>query len=204
MILDRALLYDTPAHAATTALTVIDSVCEDPVRHQAARSVFGLIEASAVSGDGSRARRRAGSVVALTGDAAKADARSAALAQSFERWLLHPGRDNAQELTSASRDFTADASEELCLRAWRAGAGLDAAVDTVLRDGLHETPPEAVSLIGAACAELVPMVWVARHCGVSRDAVYRRVRVVGADQWHRMLGGDRGAGARSPAQSELA
>lgn len=197
MILDRAALSDTPTHAASTALTVIDVACADPVRHQAARSVFGLIEAS-VAGDGSRARRRAGSVVALAGDAAKADPRSAELAQAFERWLLHPGRDNAAELTSAAGSFASSAPEELCLRAWRAGAGLDAAIAAVTRDGLQEAPPAALSLIRAACAELVPMVWVARRCDVSRDVVYRRVRAVGVDQWQRLLEDAGAEGTPSP------
>jgi len=185
--IDRVALCDTAAHAAVTALVVTAHVCPEPVSRHRARSLLRFVTSSA-AGDGEPARRRAGSVVVLTAAVADAEPAAASLVLALERWLLHPGRDSATELTAAAKDFTADAPEELCRRAWLAGAGLDFAVDAVASAGLRGAPPEAVSLIGAAIGQGVPMVWVTQRCGVVRDGLYRRIRAVDSDAWLALAG----------------
>lgn len=85
-------LYDTAAHAATTALTVAAALA-DPVRSQSSRTIYPLIGAAA-SGDGAQARARCGPLCTLVADvlgAAGDDDPRAKLVLALERWLLHPG-----------------------------------------------------------------------------------------------------------------
>lgn len=178
----RAALSDTVEHAALTALTAAVDACTDRVRRQSARSMFVLITRSG-AGDGAPARGQAGAVVALIETVMDAKHSLAPMMLAFERWLMHPGRDTADELTTAAAAFASSASEDLCRRAWLSGAGLNAAVDAVTAHGLRDAPPEVLSLIAAACSHGIPVVWVAQRCGVVRDGLYRRIRTADPDAW---------------------
>lgn len=170
-------LSDTPAHAAATALAVASDRCPDPVRSRSVTSLF-TVAADVESGDGDDARRRAGMVVALVESASTADPTCRPLMLALERWILHPGRDTAGELTGAAGDFVAGAPDELLHRCWSVGAGLDAAVDTITERGLQSVGDEVVSVVAEACDMGVSGIWVAQRCGVRREALNRRLRDV--------------------------
>lgn len=120
-------------------------------------------------------------VVALVDCAVKADPACAELVLALERWLLHPGGDNAAELTAAAAGYTAAAAEEPLRRAWVAGAGLDAAVEEIVTGGLHAASLDAIAAVREACDHIVPLVWVAQRCGVSRDALRQRTKELAAE-----------------------
>ncbi|WP_138233336.1 hypothetical protein [Mycolicibacterium aubagnense] len=181
----RTALFDTVEHAALTALTAAIDACTDRVRRQSSRAMFALITLSG-SGDGAPARGQAGAVVALIETAIEANPSIAPMMLAFERWLMHPVWDTAEELTTAAGIFVSSASEELCRRAWLSGAGLNAAVDAVSAHGLRDAPPEALSLIRVACSHGIPVVWVAQRCWVVRDGLYRRIRTADPDAWTAM------------------
>lgn len=170
-------LSDTPVHAAATALAVAGDRCRDQVRSRSVSTLFP-VAADVHAGDGDDARRRSGMVVALVESASAADPSCRPLMLALERWLLHPGRDTADELTDAAGDFAAAVPEELRQRCWAVGAGLDAAVAAVAENGLDEVGDAGLAAIVAACDSGVSCVWVAHRCGVSRDALSRRLRDV--------------------------
>jgi len=172
----RAGLNDTLSHTAATALAVAGAVCPDPVRTRTATALFPLAADVAESGDGAEVRRRSGMVVALVESAAGADPSSRPLMLALERWLLHPGRDSSDELTSATSEYIANAPYEQLRAAWSVGAGLDAAVDEINAVGIQSARDEALAAIEEACTHVVSHTWVSQRCGISRDAIYRRAR----------------------------
>jgi hypothetical protein len=169
-------LTDTLAHTAATALAVAGSVCPDPVRARNATALFPLAADIAASGDAAEVRRRSGVVVALVESAVVADPASRPIMLALERWLLHPGRDSADELTSATTAYVAQAPDDQLRAAWSVGAGLDAAIDEINAVGLQGARDGAIAAIEEACTHVVSHTWVANRCGTSRDAVYRRSR----------------------------
>jgi len=172
----RAVLNDTLAHTAATALAVAGILCPDPVRARNATALFPLAADIADSGDGAEVRRRSGMVVALMESAAVADPSCRPLMLALERWLLHPGNESADELTSATAEYIANAPDEQLRAAWSVGAGLDAAVDEINEVGIQAARDEAIAAVEEACTHAVSHTWVAHRCGISRDAIYRRSR----------------------------
>lgn len=172
----RAALSDSAAHAAVTAAVVAGRRCADPVRAHTARLLFPLI-GTVAAGDSPVAIGHAGRIAALVGSAAAADPSCRPLLLALERWLLHPGRDSATELSYAAASWTDHAPEPLRRRAWAAGPGMDAALSDIAEHGLQspEVDP-AIALIEEASRETVPLVWVSKRCGVSRHALRRRMR----------------------------
>lgn len=177
----RAQICDTEAHAAITALVACAALC-DPVRARSVRTLYPLVTASA-TGDGEPATRSAAALVALTSTAIAAGAQSAPLALAAERWMLHPGSDTAAELVDAGRGFATTAPLLDCERYWLAGAGLDAALDAVRRDGAVYAPAWAIALIGIAVRGQVTLTWTAIATGTTRDGLRRRIRAVDPDVW---------------------
>lgn len=172
----RSALTDTLAHTAATALAVAGTLCPDPVRARNATVLFPLAADVAASGDAAEVRRRSGTVVALMESALVADESCRPLMLALERWLLHPGRDSADELNSATTAYIANAPDDQLRAAWAVGAGLDAAIDEINTEGLQGARDEAIAAIEEACLHVVSHTWVAHRCGTSRDAVYRRSR----------------------------
>ena len=172
----RAALNDTLAHTAATALAVAGSLCPDPVRARNATALFPLAADVADSGDGAEVRRRSGMVVALVESAAGAEPSCRPLMLALERWLLHPGTDSSDELTSATAAYIANAPDDQLRAAWSVGAGLDAAVDEINMVGIQAARDEAIAAIEEACTHVVSHTWVAQRCGISREAIYRRAR----------------------------
>lgn len=183
-------LYDTAAHAATTALTVAAALA-DPVRSQSSRTIYPLIGAAA-SGDGAQARARCGPLCTLVADVLGAvgdDDPRAKLVLALERWLLHPGRRTAEELVEAAADVVGAlwaADPDTMDQAWLVGAGTDAALDAARENRLDHSGAQ-VSLIAAAAASLVPLVWVARELDVTRAVIYRHTRSADPDRWRELL-----------------
>jgi hypothetical protein len=186
----RAALYDNVAVAAAAAWSAIAGACTDEVLMHSSRSLYPLISAVADTGDGAQARRRAGALTTLTECAVAGEPSRASLVLACERWLLHPGRDGSTELITEAREYAHAASSFECDRAWLAGAGISTAIAEVKRNGLDDAPPAAYSSIAAACEYIVPLVWVAKRCGVSRDALRRRVRAVDHTSWRTRLPDD--------------
>jgi hypothetical protein len=172
----RAALNDTPAHTAATALAVAGSLCPDPVRARNATALFPVAADTADSGDGAEVRRRSGMVVALVESAAAADPSCRPLMLALERWMLHPGRDTADELSSAAAAYIVNASDDQLRAAWSVGAGLDAAIEEINAVGIQAAGDEAIAAVEEACTHVVSHTWVAQRCGISRDAIYRRSR----------------------------
>lgn len=185
-----AQLYDTPAHAAVTALTVAQTLA-DPVHSHSVRVIFPLIGAAA-AGDGSEARIRSAALSTLVADvlhtACEEPGPKAKLVLALERWLLHPQAHTADEVTRAAADFVADPSteQETLEHAWLAGPGIDSAIEQVRRDGF-EQPAAHISLIAAATRTVVPVVWVARELDVPRSVIYRHTRSVDHNRWRELL-----------------
>jgi hypothetical protein len=190
LIHTRTALYDNTAVAAAAAWSAVVGACTDEVLVHSARSLYPLIATVADTGDGAQARRRAGALTVLTECAAAGEPSRASLVLSCERWLLHPGRDSSTELIAEAREYAHAASSFECECAWLAGAGISTAIAEVNRNGLHDAPPSAYSLIAAACDFIVPLVWVAQRCGVSRDALRRRMRAAGHTAWRTLLPDD--------------
>lgn len=190
----RMQLFDTPAHAATTALAVTAAAAGplDPVRARTASSIYPLIF-DAAAGDGAPARRRAGSVVSLVAESLTAlegaTGAEPALVLALERWMLHPQRRTAAELTAVAREVARTSSDNVLLeRAWLTGAGVEAAVAALRGANMDdESAAPARSLVAAACEHVVPVVWVARELDVSRNVVYRGLRSVDGQAWRAML-----------------
>ena len=172
----HAQLSDTVVHAAVTAVTAAGHLCPDLVRARTASALYPMICGIAHDGDGCDARRRSGMLVTLVESTISAHPRCRHLLLALERWLLHPGRDSAAELTSAAADYVALAPRATLWLAWSAGAGLDAAVAEIVDNGLRHAPDGAIAAVEAACAGVVSRTWVAQRCGVSRDALNRRIR----------------------------
>lgn len=176
---DPAAVFDTATHAATAALVVAGRVCPDPVRAQSARQLIAIL-GDCAGGDGGPARRRASAIATLLHDSAAASPQQLPLLLAAERWMLHPAPATAPELLEAARDFTASAPVDLTAAAWAAGAGLDAAVAEVVTLGAPSASEDAIALIASVLGD-VPLVLIAQRCGVSRDALHRRLRAVPAD-----------------------
>lgn len=150
--------------------------CVDQVRIHTAQQLFSLIGAVAAGKDDA-AISHAGKIAALTGSAAGSDPVCRQLVLALERWLLHPGHDTAVEICFAAAAYTMQAPEQLLRRAWVAGAGLDSALAEISEKGLQSAEADgAVTLIEEACTDTVPLVWVSQRCGVSRNALRRRIR----------------------------
>lgn len=184
-------LHDTPTHAAAAALTVAAALA-DPVRTQSARALYPLI-AAAADGDGAPARTRCSPLCALVADALAATDRSdprAELVLALERWLLHPTQRTAKELTEAAREVTEGSRPPLDVdtldKAWLAGSGIEQALAAVRRGGFTDAGAH-LSVIAAATAAVVPMVWVARELNVARAVVYRLLRNVDPHRWRELL-----------------
>lgn len=187
----RALLHDTAAHAAVTALTVAADIA-DPVRAQTARTLYPLI-AAADRGDGGEPRRRSPALSTLVADVLAVlrlpnDPRPQ-LVLALERWLLHPGERSAAELKAAAYALVnAVVPIELTTleHAWLAGAGVQDAIEVVRHQGFVDCGPQ-LSLIAAAVATVVPIVWVARELAVTRTQLYRNLRSVDHRAWRELL-----------------
>ena len=176
---DPAAVFDTATHAATSALVAAGRVCPDPVRAQSARQLITIL-GDCAAGDGGPARRRASVIATLFHDSAGASPQLLALLLAAERWMMHPAPATAAELLEAARAFTDSAPAELTAAAWAAGAGLDAAVAEVVTLGAPSASEEAIALIAGVLGD-VPLVLIAQRCGVSRDALHRRLRAMPAD-----------------------
>jgi hypothetical protein len=179
---NRAALSDTVAHAATTALAVAGVLCPDPVRARNATALFPLAANIVQSGTGAEVRRRSGLVVALVDSAISADPSCRPLMLALERWLLHPGRDSADELTAAAAAYVATAPDGQLRAAWSVGAGLDAAVAEIVEVGVHSVGAATIAAVEEACAQGVSHTFVAQRSGVSRDAIYRRARITAGER----------------------
>ena len=174
----------TPEHAAAAALSAA-LIRVEPVRAQSARALYPLIAESS-SGDGVAARRKAGPLSTLMQALIDSDLQCTDLALACEQWLMHPSADTGAALVVAAGSLeTSPKEKEL---AWLCGAGIDVAMAEVALNGLRDASDAACSLIAAGCAQLIPRVWVARQLGVSRDALHRRIRATGADDWRHLLG----------------
>lgn len=165
------------AHAAAAALVVAHQLCEDPVRATAAPRLFALIPA-AVACDGSVPRRHASTLVTLIHEAVTAEPRYAPLLLAFERWLLHPRRDSADELTSAADNALAGAPGELLRRVWVSGVGLEAALAEVDRVGFGDVDDSVVAVLAEAAAGVAPLTWLAGRCGTTRERLRHRLQSV--------------------------
>lgn len=174
---DVAALGDTPMHAAATALVTAAWSCPDAVRAEAARVLFPLLE-KAAAGDGGPARRRASTVSTLVHCAAEAEPSTAPLLYALERWMLHPGRDSAAEMSAAAVRAVPTLPAAVRRRAWVSGSGLDLALADIDRQGLSRSPIGALALIAEAAAGVVPVTWLAQRCQTSRDALHRHLRGV--------------------------
>lgn len=185
-----AALFDTPAHAAVTALSITASAAgEDQVRAITTRAVYPLIQES-VTGSGATARRRSAALTTLVEEAVIASAKDvqSALTLALERWLLHPRRVTADELVDAAECFVSAAGGEdvtVLERAWVAGAGLDTAISH-LRSGFDNAQAH-LAVVGAAVETMVPMVWVARELDTTRAQLYRHVRAADPIAWRQLL-----------------
>ncbi len=167
-------LATDPASAAVGAVVVAGRLCPDPVRAQSARHLVTLVE-GCDHGDSGPARRAAGSIATLVEAASVAHPQFRTLLLAAERWMLHPGPDSAAELTDAAVSAAGALPPDLLRAMWATTSGLDAAVAEVVSHGIHAASDATVAALAEAAAD-VPVVWVARRCGVSRDALHRRIR----------------------------
>lgn len=172
-------LATDPASAAVGAVVVAGRLCPDPVRAQSARHLLTLVE-GCDHGDSGPARRAAGSIATLVEAASVAHPQFRTLLLVAERWMLHPGADSAAELTEAVVSAAGVLPPDLRRAMWATTSGLDAAVAEVVSRGIHSASAATVAVIAEA-VEDVPLVWVARRCGVSRDALRRRIRETAAE-----------------------